>query len=232
MDAAVQQDVGRIVTAAAQLLPSAPDGEDKTQRQVTQLAGAIGSYLSTYSSGQKPSAEELKARSEARKAAISSLIDSQLARSNRLNTWIGSVGGTLGLSGALAWTPTAPEPAVQGQPSLSVGVAIDYHRSDYKGIHFELSPINLGNYLTVRSRTLRADGTEDDQAIVPPSPADAFAPSFTFAGTYLFEESDLIVLGGFTGGYAFKKGNDAAHNNSAAFFGVVAGVYLPFFDIN
>lgn len=254
LDAAVQEDLPKIITASATLVgklvePESANlkakvalGVDKEQLQrFTRFAGSIGAYLSTYASGQKLSAEEQKARHDARKAALTSLIDSQLERGNRLGVPIVSVGATLGITPAKAWLTSpleqgANDVSVQSfhlQPMLNVGVALDYHgNGKYPfGVHLELAPINIGSYLTVRSKPVD-QGKTKDASVITPSAADALSPSATLGVTYLLREADIIFLVGATGGYAFKAGNDAAAPNRAAYVGGTVGFYIPFYDFN
>lgn len=252
LTAALQQDLGRIASAAGELMSHRLDTDPETQEnivRVTKIAGALGAYLSTYSGSQKPSTEELKARHEARKAALSSLIDSQTERSTRhLPATVISVGSTLGfMAGTARLTEavnsigaTEPVGTLQIQPSLTLGVAVDHHLSNHLGLHLEVAPFNIGNYLTWRQDTYSAaDATRTNTppsatpkaGVVPPSPSDILSPSLTLAGTYLVKDADLIVLFGATGGYSFRLGEDAKANR-AAYFGGVLGVYIPFFDFN
>ncbi|MFO0591659.1 MAG: hypothetical protein U0441_29200 [Polyangiaceae bacterium] len=239
LQAAVQQDLSKVVTAAVRLIQTNLDEKKSPHLQkVATLGGALGSYLATYTSGRAPSKEELEARREARKKAISSLIDSQTERRNRMRSVVLSFGGTVGFLGAIQNQPGSQWNAFRLQPSLCLGLAVDWHINAGWGLHFEAMPFNLGSYasLVPGTKTLGKDGKPTDTdatAASVPSPGDAMSPSITLAPTYVVKSADLVViLPGITAGYAAKIGNDASNIYGGAYIGVTTGAYVPIFDFN
>lgn len=240
LQAAVQQDLTKMVTAAVRLVMTNLEGKvnGPALQKVAAIGGALGSYLATYTSGRAPSKEELEARRDARKKAIFSLIDAQTERRSRMGDVVFSVGGSVGLLAGIQ-----PKAGEQGdrfrlQPSLSLGFGLDYHLRGGWGVHLEAMPFNLGSYasLVTGTKTLDANGnatSKDADAVATPSPGDALSPSLTLAATYVVKSADLVViLPSPTIGFAAKIGNTEADPYRGFYAGVTAGAYVPIFDFN
>lgn len=241
-DAAVAQDLQRLSTSGMRLVAFSLRRlsiDSKYLQKFGQLAAAAGSYLVTYTSGREPSKEEIAERREARKAALSALIDAQTERSGRFgitNGLVLSVGGSLGLLGAAQFESTGKyENRTRIQPSLTVGFALDWHLSETGfGLHFEAMPLNLGSYLALSDKP--GDGTEDEavSSVAEPTPGDAISPSLTLGMSYVVRSADLVTFLGITGGYASKIGTTDSDikSYSGFYLGGTLGAYIPFFDFN
>lgn len=237
LDSALEQNLAGVVAGSAKLIEASLAGDDqkKALRKVGQLAGALGSYLDSYASGQEPSEADKEERHDARKEAIRSLIAAQTVRSERDDNWVVGIGSSVYVAGSGAFRLSDEQWARQLQPiSLTLGVGVDYHGSSGFGFHAELAPLNLGAYLTVRdsNETQGDDSSSSNAGATPVSPADAFSPSLTVGASYVFDDSNLMLILGPSIGYMPKLGDDDAEANEAFYVGGVFGAYVPIFDFN
>lgn len=238
LDSALEQNLAGVVAGSAKLIEASLAGDDqkKALRKVGQLAGALGSYLDSYASGQEPSEADKKERHDARKEAIRSLIAAQTVRSERDDNWVVGIGSSVYIAGSGAFRLSDEQWTRQLQPvSLTLGVGLDYHGPSGFGVHAELVPLNLGAYLTVRGSNETQDDDDSGSSnagATPVSPADAFSPSLTVGASYVFDDSNLMLILGPSIGYMPKLGDTDAEANEAFYVGGVFGAYVPIFDFN
>ncbi|MFA6243217.1 MAG: hypothetical protein WC655_19930 [Candidatus Hydrogenedentales bacterium] len=250
MDAILQRNITKLVVATSRFVAISSSKETTGSFvRVGRSLGALGAFLTVSPSAREPSQDERAARQDARKKALSSLIDQFGDRTERRGDAIVSVGAALGTQPAglaylLDHQSGDPSVVFQATPlSLTVGAAFDYNSASGLGVHVDLSPLDLGGYLAVRnggaSFTPSADSkdpTEQTPNAVQVAPGDAVRPSITFAFSYLLSDANLLVLLGSTVGFAPKLTTDAdqlTRRQSAIYLvPVTLSLSIPFVDVN
>lgn len=253
VDGVLERDMNKVVVNGITLALRAdtPTSEEPQDAgldllRAARTLAALGSFLSVSTTGREPSEDERSARREARKKALASLIDEYGDRSNRRGDVVFSIGSNLmvgpaGVAYLIDQKEGEDSEVFQATPiSLTFGVALDYHAMNGAGFHVDLSPFDLGGYLTVRSGgvTECGEGETDEEcepSATPIAPGDVLRPSVTVAATYLFADANLILFGGLSGGFAPKITTDSdstTAKQSAIYGSAVAGLYIPIFDLN
>ncbi len=232
LDACLDKDAAAALSAAA-AAPPYRDRESKPDRMLSTL----GAFLRSSSTGRAPSEDERRARHEARKQALESVINAQLARGNRPGEPIFSIGSTLGTSGG--YSTVYPEGAAPnyGAPTVvplvaTFGVAFDLHSAGGLGLHAELAPFNVGGYFVGRE-TRGSDDVKDGFRAVRNTALDFIMPTASLGLTYVGAEADIMFLGALTASYLPKiEADDRARSEESLYLGLLLGAYLPILDFN
>jgi hypothetical protein len=259
VDGILERDLGRTAVAGFALISTTSVNQDEELRRVSRLASTLGAFLTSSTTAREPTEDERQARRDARKKALSSLIDEYGSRKNRRGDWVFSVGSDVMTNPGFALLVKQPETPTtfHWTPiSLNLGLAADYHSASGWGFHADVSPIDLGGYLAIRPNnhscpsgaqtdeetggcaretTGNTTDTNNSGGAVAVAPADIVRPTTTIGLTYLFPSVDLVVLLGGTLGYSPKLGasdEDEAARQQSFNGGVALGMYIPIFDFN
>jgi hypothetical protein len=225
-----ERDLSLQLSAVAGLLDSRA-AEPSTVRRLATIVSALGGQAT---SGETPATpEERQAQRDAREDAIGSLVDEFASRRQRRGDWIVSVGSSLGALVGGTFADEGRPSSFLATPVLSLGPAIDYHAPGGVGFHAEFAPLDLGAYLSYKSNRNESSPSSDESegaGVVDTGPGDVLRPSLAAGITYLFEDSDLILIAGGRIGYAMKPG--AGEGDEGPFAAVMAGAYVPLLDFN
>lgn len=232
LDACLDKDAATALSAAA----AAPPYRDRESRPDRMLS-TLGAFLRSPSTGRAPTDDERKARREARKQALETAINAQLAHGNRPGEPIFSIGSSMGTSAGVS--TVYPEGLAPNYSSPTVvplvatlGVAFDLHSAGGLGFHAELAPFNLGGYFVGRE-TRGSDNLKDGFRAVRNTSLDFIMPTGILGVTYVGAEADIMFLGGLTASYMPKiEADERARNEEAFYIGALIGAYLPILDFN
>lgn len=247
----VDRDIQLMVSNASQIINLLLEDEQKNNSDLQKafaLMAAMTSYLSTYSGSEDLSPEAVQARHEARKAAINSLIDATTDRTYRFNDAIFSVGSLVGTYNGLKTNGgEAFKDRYFYQPlNVGFGFGIDHFPKTWGkkqdrgfGYHIDFSPLDLGHYLTIEGDVDEDQSTNDDES-EDNGPTreiewqDAIAPSFTIGPAWYFSRADTVLVLGAKGGYSIRFNDSDKDQGDEGMFhwGIVLGIYVPFFDFN
>lgn len=216
--------LGRFLGLASDLGAGAIPPELK---KIAGLLGAIASYASVYRSTKD---EDPKVARDARKRALSSIIDSLTDRTDRGDEWIVSLGSNVGLSATFSNLAFTKAGATEFAPSVRVpmGLWIERLPKPYGGLggHLGLQIFDLGQFV-------RQGG---DDKLDDVRWADFVSPGVEFGYTLAFIGDRAV---NFTGHIAYAPSlrqaapDDAMTDKDGVWrFGVSLGYYVPFVDLN
>lgn len=205
------------------------DDRIKRLSKLTKLVAAIGQYANTYKAdSQRSTPKTLEQKQKERQQIIENLMEATVNRSGRESGWVFSLGGTLGLTFAGRYgLPNSDKdvlnikgngiPLTLSSPiSLTLGMSLQYFCANDYGFHLQLSIFDIGQYVQFREQTVDVALPEVQQAI-----------SFNlFIGGWFGKPNFPIVYGAHIGLSPFLGGG----RSNALYFGVLFGIYIPFFD--
>ena len=215
--AILERDSNALIAVGWKALPLAERAIPSGAGRGLQVMGALIQYTETYGAAGKTDANATLVNDahERRTKILESLTQEMTNRTGREEDSIWSLGGSLRASGGIR--TMRGETAFFGPLSLPLGLA--FQGKGTIGFHLELSPVDLGQYLSFDSGF----------KVAKPNVADALAPSVT-TGIF-FDKSFPIFLGislGFSPQYRFTENG----RRGAFSVGLVAGVYVPLLDVN
>lgn len=223
--AAAHSDLVAMASAASELFPALAISEDDEiarraeLRRVGRVVAVLGAFMQSPTYGDRaPTDEEVHKRDDARKQALTSLIDSLQVRAERHDQAVWSFGSSLGAAAGARLNTTGGVVA----PRIGVGFAMDYYSRGpcYCGLHVELDAIDIGAYAMLRT---------DEGKTVDPRLADVFSPSATVGMAFLLPASSIhLFVGGYVGATPAK---DSATSRDVA-AGAILAAYVPIFDFN
>ncbi len=160
----------------------------------------------------------------ARKDVVKDLITRMTRRGNRNSGWVVSLGGSFGVVGGARMSAGGTSSLGYASPlHVGLGLGLDsYHSHRKGGLHFELSVLDLGQYVVFTNRTL---------SVEKPDIKAAIAPSLKLGGHFALKETPMY-LAGFVGLSPFVHEKQTTQEHMTASWGLIFGIYVPFIDFN
>lgn len=235
----LDRDTNRAMAAAAQLavrlLGVADVKVDETDdaktaattkqvklREDTRAFFLILAGAARYASAQGTDEEKL----EARKDIIKELITRTTRRNNRKSGVVVSLGGSFGLVGGARFAAGGSKPGLASPLHLGLGVGLQsYHPKQRAGVHLELSPVDLGQYVVFSNKNLTVEKPDLKAAIAP-----SFKLGVHLGGRYLPKATPLYLAGFFGLSPFVREGGTGERMTFTA--GVMLGIYVPFVSFN
>lgn len=223
---AIEGDKLETVVRTATLMRAliqAPEEQSNRQRGLRLLAGLLD-YTVTFdpakmtappgSTTPPPTQADLHAQ---RTKILESLTADMTDRTGRLGDNIFSVGGALRATGGV-WLRDSR--AFYGPVSLPLGFALDsYFKGKAHGFHFEVTAIDLGQYLTF----------DNGGEVRTPDAVQAFAPG---AGIAFFWGTSIPFTLGVNASYSPTYRPTETASRGAFNIAGSLGFYVPLFDLN
>jgi hypothetical protein len=196
-------------------------------QKVTPVVVALTANASNLSKAAA-TPEEREALRESRKATLEAVIDAATERGTRGGDWVLSLGSNVGFRYGYATAGGDGDNGDMGNLSLPMGVALQFLPSRWVGAHFQMSFIDLGQFLDTANDSNQSDPmrTNDETAEAAPIEWNDFAMLGLQLGALLGNAENVFSLS-VDGRYI-----PGGRLRGTWFIGGAISYYVPFFDLN